>query len=68
VLHLPHHYVLLAAGILLGLLQAAYPGTLARLFAAQSPESQREAAHAFRVIGFLTIAGFALVALFGAIF
>ena len=66
----PRHQLLLVAGVLLGVLQLAFPMELVRFGAAlkrpfgreTSEAEMREGAHAFRVIGALTIAIFLFLA------
>ena len=68
---LPRHQLLLVAGVLLGVLQLAFPEALVRFFAAlkglfgraTSEAEIREGAHAFRIIGVLTLVVFAFLGL-----
>ena len=67
----PRHQLMLVAGLLLGVLQLAFPTELARFGTAlkrpfgreTSAAELKEGAHALRVIGVLTIAIFLFLAL-----
>jgi hypothetical protein len=66
-----NHQLLLVAGMLLGVLQLVFPKAIVRFSAALrgafgrtiSEEEMREGAHAFRIIGALTLAFFLFLAL-----